>query len=117
MPAAVKITRTTHTAEDLRVLARSGKDARQNARLLMAALVLEGVGRAEAGQAVGMDRQAVRDWAPCHNAEGPEGLRNRPRGGGVCFLDDAQLSVVRGWVEAGPDPARDGVVRWRVRDI
>ena len=49
MPAAVKITRTTHTAEDLRALARSGKDARQNARLSMAALVLEGVGRAAAG--------------------------------------------------------------------
>ena len=117
MPAAVKVTRTTHTAEDLRVLARSGKDARQNARLLMAALVLEGVGRAEAGRMTGMDRQAVRDWAPRYNAEGPEGLRGRRRVGRACFLDEDRLSVVRGWVEAGPDPARDGVVRWRVRDI
>ena len=47
MPAAVKVTRTTHTAEDLRSLARSGKDARQNARLLMVALVLEGGGAAK----------------------------------------------------------------------
>ena len=52
-----------------------------------------------------------------YNAEGPEGLRNRPRGGSVCFLEEKQLSVVRGWVEAGPDPERDEVVRWRVRDI
>ena len=65
----------------------------------------------------GMDRQAVRDWVHRYNAEGPEGLRDRPRGGSVCFLDEEQLSVVRGWVEAGPDPERDGVVRWRVCDI
>ena len=50
-------------------------------------------------------------------AEGPEGLRDRPRGGTACFLDDAQLAVVRGWMESGPDVDRDGVVRWRVRDI
>ena len=52
-----------------------------------------------------------------YNAEGPEGLRNRPRGGSVCFLDEKQLSVARGWVEAGPDPERHKVVRWRVRNI
>ena len=66
---------------------------------------------------VGMDRQAVRDGLHRYNAEGPEGLRDRPRGGTACFLDDGQLAVVRGWVESGPDVERDGVVRWRVRDI
>ena len=45
-PAAA---RTAHAAEDLRLLARSGKDAAQNGRLSMAALVPEGVGRAVAG--------------------------------------------------------------------
>ena len=117
MPAAIEVTRTTHTPEALRGLARSGKDAKQNARLLMVALVLEGVGRAEAGRVVGMDRQAVRDWLHRYNAEGPEGLRDRPRGGTACFLDDDRLAVVRGWMASGPDVARDGVVRWRVGDI
>ena len=117
MPAAVKVTQITHTPEALRALARSGKDATQNARLSMVASVLEGVGRAEAGRMVGMDRQAVRDWIHRYNAEGPEGLRDRPRGGAACFLDAGQLAVVRGWVESGPDVARDGVVRWRVCDI
>ena len=78
-PATAKIARTTHTAEDLRVLARSGKEATQNARLSMAAPVPEGVGRAEAGRTVGMDRQAVRDRAPRDNAEEPEGLMRRER--------------------------------------
>lgn len=50
-----------------------------------------------------------------YNAEGPEGRRNRPCGGGVCFLDKERLSVVRGWVEA--DPERDGAIRWLVRGI
>ena len=116
-PAAVKVTRTTHTAEDLRVPARSGKDARRNARLSMAAPVPEGVGRTEAGRMTGVDRRAVRDRVHRCNAEGSEGFRARCRVGRACFLDEEQLSVVRGWVEAGPDPARDGVVRWRVRDI
>ena len=117
MPAAIKAGRTTHTPEALRALTRSGKDATQNARLPMAASGLEGVGRAEAGRMVGMDRQAVRDWLHRYNAEGLEELRDRPRGGTACFLDDAQLAVVRGWMESGPDVDRDGVVRWRVRDI
>ena len=65
----------------------------------------------------GMDRRAVRDRAPRYNAEGSEGPRDRRRVGRACFPDGERLSVVRGWVEAGPDPARDGVVRWRVRDI
>ena len=56
-----------------------------------------------------MDRQAVRDWLHRYNAEGPEGLRDRPRGGTACFLDDGQLAVVRGWMESGPDVE----TRWR----
>ena len=83
MPAAIKAAQTTHTPEALRALARSGKDATQNARLLMVAFVLEGVGRAEAGRMGGMDRQAVRDWLHRYDAEGPEGLRIVRAGGGV----------------------------------
>ena len=103
MPAAIKVTRTPPTPEALRALARSGKDATQNVRLSMVALVLEGVGRAEAGRTGGMDRQAVRDWLHRYNAEGPEGLRDRPRGGTACFLDGGQLAVVRGWMESDPE--------------
>ena len=53
MPAAITAARTTRTPEALRALARSGKDATQNARLSMAVSVLEGVGRAEAGRMAG----------------------------------------------------------------
>ena len=32
-------------------------------------------------------------------------------------LAPEQLATLAAWVEAGPDPARDGVVRWRRRDL
>ena len=80
-PAAAKIAWTMHTAEDLRVPARSGKDARRNARLSMAAPVPEGVGRTEAGRMTGAGRRAVRDRVHRCNAESPEGFRARCRVG------------------------------------
>ena len=58
---------------------------RYRTRLSMAASVLEGVGRAEAGRTGGMGRRAVRDWLRRYDAEGPEGLRDRPRGGDSVF--------------------------------
>ena len=61
-----------------------------------------------------MDRQTLRDWIRRYNAEGVEGLGNR-RGGGVKLrLTPDQLAT---WVEDGPDPVRDGVVRWRRVDL
>ena len=117
MPAALAITCDGWAAEDLRALARSSRDAEWTARLPAIALVLDGAGREAAGRAVGVDRQAVRDWVVRRNAEGPDGLRNRPRPGRACRLTDAQLAVVRGWMESGPDPAADGVSRWRTCDI
>ena len=88
MPAAIEAARAAHAPEALRALARSGKDATRNARFSMAASAPEGVGRAEAGRTGGTDRQAVRDRRRRYNAEGPEGLRDRPRGGAARFPDD-----------------------------
>ena len=64
-----------------------------------------------------MDRQTLRDWVHRYNAEGVEGLGNR-RGGGVKlrFTSD-QMAQLATWVEGGPDPELDGVVRWRRVDF
>ena len=64
-----------------------------------------------------MDRQTLRDWVHRYNAEGVEGLGNR-RGGGVKlrFTSD-QLAQLATWVADGPDPERDGVVRWLRVDL
>ena len=114
MPAAIKAARAAHAPEALRAPARSGKDATRNSASSDGDF---GPGGRRAGRTGGTDRQAVRDRRRRYNAEGPEGLRDRPLGGTTCFPDDAQWAVVRGWVKSGPDVERDGVVRWRVRDI
>ena len=51
------------------------------------------------------------------NAEGPEGLIDRKAPGGTAKLNEAQRQALARRVDGGPDPARDGVVRWRLADL
>jgi hypothetical protein len=51
------------------------------------------------------------------NAEGLAGLSDRPHPGPTPRLTPAQLAELARIVEAGPDPATDGVVRWRRVDL
>lgn len=117
MSAAVRITRTGLTAAELRRAAGKSRDARAARRMLAIALVLEGVDRKTAAETCGMDRQTLRDWVHRYNADGLAGLANRPGGARARRLDAGQMAELASWVEAGPDPAVDGVVRWRRRDL
>jgi transposase len=81
------------------------------------AAVYAGMSRADAAQVGGMDRQTLRDWAHRFNAEGPQGLRDRPRAGRPRQLTEAQMAELAEIVETGPDPATDGVIRWRRVDL
>jgi transposase len=114
---AIAITRKDLTSAALRRAAARSRDAQATRRMLALALVLEGVDRKTAAQTCGMDRQTLRDWVHRYNAEGLAGLSNhrgapRPR-----RLDPDQMSELTAWLEAGPDPAADGVVRWRRQDL
>ena len=51
------------------------------------------------------------------NAEGRAGLVNRTVPQRPRRLAPDQSAALAAWVEADPDPARDGVVRWRRRDL
>src|SRR3954471_10347099 len=113
----VAITRREPDAGELRREARRCRDARAARRMLALALVLEGSSRAEAARAAGMDRQALRDWVHRYNAEGLAGLRDRPRSGRRPRLTPEQEAELATAVEQGPDPDRDGVVRWRRVDL
>ena len=115
--AGISITRRELTAADLRAASGRTKDARAARRMLAIALVLEGVDRATAAETCGMDRQTLRDWVHRYNAEGLAGLVNRTVPQRPRRLVPEQLAELAAWVEAGPDPARDGVVRWRRRDL
>ena len=117
MSAAIAITRRELTAGELRVAAGRTKDAGAARRMLAIALVLEGVDRRTAAESCGMDRQTLRDWVHRYNAEGLAGLGNRCGPARRRRLTPAQMAEFTAWVEAGPDPARDGVVRWRRKDL
>src|SRR3954464_576469 len=113
---AVPIT-TGRTPAELRALARRERDGRVSARLLALANALDGMGREDAARAAGMDRQTLRDWVHRYNAEGVEGLRDRPRPGRPCALDEGQQAALKAMVLRGPDLGRDGCVAWRARDL
>jgi transposase len=116
MASSVEL-RDDYDAGELRELAKRSGDPRQIRRLLALAAVYAGMSRAEAAAVGGMDRQTLRDWAHRFNAEGPEGLRDRPRAGRPRQLSDAQMAELAEIVETGPDPATDGVIRWRRIDL
>ena len=109
--------REDYDARTLRDLAGKSKDPRQTRRLLALAAVYDGMSRLEAARVGAMDRQTLRDWVLRFNAEGPEGLKNRGGAGRRRRLSRAQMAELSEIVETGPDPATDGVVRWRRVDL
>jgi putative transposase len=113
----VAVTRRELGAVELRREARRCRDTAASRRMLALALVLEGASREEAARAAGMDRQTLRDWVHRYNAEGLAGLRDRPRSGRKPRLTPGQEAELAAAVERGPDPDRDGVVRWRRIDL
>src|SRR3569833_3679550 len=113
----VAITRKEPGAAELRREATRCRDAKAARRMLALALVLEGRSRAEAARAAGMDRQTLRDWVHRYNAEGLDGLSDRRRPGPRPRLTPEQEAELATAVERGPDPDRDGVVRWRRVDL
>ena len=115
--ALLRITRNDMTAGELRAEAARTKNPRQARRMLAIAMVLDDHPRHLAAQAGGMDRQTLRDWVHRYNAHGVAGLVDQVRSGRKPRLTPAQMSELESWVEDGPDPKKDGVVRWRCADL
>ncbi len=113
----VAITRRELSASELRREAVRCRNVAASRRMLALALVLEGCSREEAARFAGMDRQSLRDWVHRYNAKGLAGLHDRPRPGPRPRLTPEQLRKFEKVVEEGPDPVRDGVVRWRRVDL
>jgi transposase len=117
MGAAIKISRTDYTAQELRALAAKSKDAAQARRMLAIAMVLEGASRLDAARQTGMDRQTLRDWVHRYNDAATEGLTSRVAPGAAAKLTEAQMAELRELVVAGPDPKIHRIVRWRCVDL
>ena len=126
MIVVAAVVRRNVSVGDLRREAGRTRDAKAARRMLAIALVMEGQSREDAAECCGvepkgspdMDRQTLRDWVRRFNADGLAGLADLPRQNGPKpRLSLEQEAVVAGWVEQGPDLARDGVVRWRCVDL
>ena len=113
----VIVTRSEFSAEELRGKAGRVRDANQSRRLLALASILDGASRSDAARNAGMDRQTLRDWVHRYNAEGVDGLLDRPRSGRKPLLSEDQLAEFDKIVETPPDPALDCVIRWRCVDL
>src|SRR3954464_2592535 len=109
----IAITRHEPGACELRREARRCRDAAASRRMLAPGLVLEGSSRAEAARHAGMNRQTLRDWVHGYDAGGLDALRDRPRSGRRPRLTPGEGAELATVVEQGPDPDRNGVVRWR----
>ena len=110
MGAALTVTRTDHSAAELRSIAGRCRDAAQVRLLLALASVLDSRPRSEAAAQNGMDRQTLRDWVHRYNAEGIDGLKSHTSPGRAPALTDAQMAALKTLVIAGPNPAEHKVV-------
>ncbi len=112
MGVAIEIRTDLASPAWLRAWARRERNPRTAARMLAVANAMEGMSRAEAARLAGMERQALRDAVVRYNAEGPEGLRDRPKPGRPPALTEAEQAALLNTVFRGPDRARDGCVDW-----
>lgn len=106
-----------HTAADLRALARAEPKGRPRMRMIALAETIEGADRVTAGRRADMSDQAVVDAIKRYNAEGIDGLYDRPRPGRPPKLDDDQRAALRQIVIDGPDVEAEGLSSYTRDDL
>ena len=109
--------RKDHDAASLRSLAKASKSPGGTRRLLALAAIYDGGSRTDAARIGAVGLQTVRDWVLRFNARGPEGLVDGKAPGPKSKLDDEHRRALVAKIEAGPIPAVDGVVCWRLIDL
>ena len=112
MGGALEIRTDLASPARLRRLARRERNPRTASRMLAIAGALEGLSRAEAARLAGMERQALRDAVVRYNAEGLDGLRDRPKPGRNPTLTEAEQALLLDAVFRGPARGEDGGSDW-----
>jgi transposase len=107
---------TDLTSDALRALARKESNRRAAMRMMAIASELDGYDREEAARLAGMSDQALRDAIKRLNAEGLDGLYDRPRSGRPRLLDEKQEAEIKADVLAGPGET-DGLSSFTLEDI
>ena len=107
LPAGIGITNTGHTAAEIGALARKCKN-RAEARCLR-----------EIARRARVDGQTLCDRVNRYDAEGPDGLKDRPGRGRPSRPSEARRAEVGRWLDAGPedggvDPGQDQAFPWHL---
>ncbi len=105
------------TAAELRRLAKKEPRRRTAQRMLAIANALEGMSRAQAARAAGIERQSLRDAVLRFNAEGLAGLVDRPYGRRPERLTEGEQAVLVNRILRGPDPERGEPSSWTLPDL
>ena len=106
-----------HSAAELRRLARYEDNRRTRMRLIGIAETIDGADRKTAAMRADMSDQALRDAIKRYNAEGVEGLQDRPRPGRPCKLSNDQRAALREIAVKGPDVEADGLSAFTRDDL
>lgn len=114
MPGSRLAVRRDITAVVLRKKARQECSGSVAARLFGIANILDGMDRESAARHAGMTRQTLRDWVIRYNAQGIEGLHDRPKGHAKRALTPEQEQRLEELVLRGPEGT---LVRWRRIDL
>ena len=117
MGRAITIRTDLGTAADLRRLAKQQSGRRMALRLLAIANVLDGMSRAQAARAAGIERQSLCDAIKRFNAEGIAGLVDRPKGHRPERLSEAEQAVLINVILRGPDPEKGEPCAWTLPDL
>ena len=117
MGRAITIRTDLGTAADLRRMAKQQSGRRPALRLLAIANALDGMSRAQAARAVGIERQSLCDAIKRFNAEGIAGLIDRPKGHRRERLSEAEQAVLINLILRGPDPENGEPCAWTLPDL
>lgn len=105
------------TLTELRWLAKREPRRRTAQRLLALANAMDGMSRADAARAAGIERQSLRDAVVRFNAEGLAGLVDRPYGRRPERLTEGEQAALVSRVLRGPDPERGEPSNWTLLDL
>ena len=115
MPKALQVY-TRLTRSDFKRLIRQESDGRIRQRLTGIMHVAQGQTIPQAAHAIGLHERKLYNWVHRFNAEGIEGLKDRPRSGRPAQLTEDQKQSFKERIEAPPTEA-DGVVRFRGQEF
>ena len=109
--------RDDRSAEELRVLARAAATGRETLRLIAIAAILDGRGRRESAGLAGMSQMSLERAVNRYNAEGVDGLRDKPKPGRPRSLTPEQEAELKELILAGPADSKTGRAEFNVRGI